>query len=217
MKLKITLSVLLGLTAVLSSYAQEAPASPESAPVTPTAEPFSTTPITLIIDASKVGNWGDNQTQNWCTSLEARAGYKCTSPTQLSKIQDSLNRIPLGNLESPQRAEDLVGAPIWKIRFNTPKTNYSRYLWFPLISEREFSLDAWVSRPNKAPIEFKKSLIDLDGYCGPLNCEPNPLDAMEKKQLLQKVSTLILDSLIKVDSLERNPAPDSSATTAPAE
>lgn len=221
MKLKITLSVVLGLSAVMSSFAQDASATTpaEASASTASSEPFSTTPITLIIDASKIGNWSDNQTQNWCTTLEARANYKCTDPSQISRIQDSLNRIPIGSLQSPQKAEDLVGAPIWKIRFNTPKTSYSRYLWFPLIAEREFSLDAWVTRPNKAPIQFKKALIDLDGYCGPLNCEPDPLDALEKKELLQKVSGMILDSLISVDSLERNPAPDSTAAseTPPAE
>jgi hypothetical protein len=131
MKLKLNLSILISISAVLSSYAQEAPVVPVT---TQAPKPFSTSPITLIIDASKIPNWSENQTKNWCTTLESRASYKCTSPIQLSKIQDSLNRIPLGHLETTQKAEDLVGAPIWKIRFNISQTNFSRYLWFPLIT-----------------------------------------------------------------------------------
>ncbi|MDB9744017.1 hypothetical protein OAA91_00660 [Fibrobacterales bacterium] len=219
MKIKYTLSSLLTLSAAIASFAQDTPTEP-TAPTTQStsAEPFTTTPITLVIDASKISNWGSNQTQDWCLTLEARANYKCTSPSQISKIQDSLNRIPLGNLESPQNAEDLVGAPIWKVRFHSVKTDFSRYFWFPLISEREFELNAWVSRPNKAPVQIKKSSIEIEGYCGPFSCEPEPLDANEKQELLLKVSSMILDSIITIDSLERNPAPDSTAiATAPDE
>lgn len=54
MKLKLNLYVLIVISAVLSSYAQEAPDAPVSARTSQDAEPFSTSSITLIIDASQI-------------------------------------------------------------------------------------------------------------------------------------------------------------------